>query len=180
MRAWELAQIGWKHRDIALALNASEGAVSRWLAAARHGGLEALRSQPRPDTAPKLTTEQLQCLPDLLWHDAEAYGFLGDVWTCERIAGVILEEFGVAYSKSQVSRLLKDLGWTPQVPLIRAIQRNETAIERWRIQAWPRLKEQARRERRRLVFVDEAGFYPLPGRVKSYAPWNSCRVPPLP
>ena len=74
------------------------------------------------------------------------------------------------YSKSQVSRLLKQLGWTPQVPITRAIQRDEEAIARWRAESWPALKEQARRERRVLVFVDESGFYLLPGVVKTYAP----------
>jgi transposase len=37
------------------------------------------------------------------------------------VVKVIQEEFGVAYSKSQVSRLLKALGWTSQVPITRAI-----------------------------------------------------------
>ena len=170
MRALDLARQGWKQRDIAVVLDASEGAVSRWLAAARRGGPEALRSHPGPGPSAKLTPEQFRLIPDFLWHGAEAYGFRGDVWTCERVAGVIGEEFGVSYSKSQVSRLLKRLGWTPQVPITRAIQRDEEAIERWRVESWPALKEKARRERRALVFVDESGFYLLPGVVKTYAP----------
>ena len=171
MRALELHQQGWKQRDIAAALGASEGAVSQWLAAARRGGPEALCSHTGPAwRAPKLTPEQVRLIPDFLWHGAEAYGFRGDVWTCDRVAGVIREEFGVSYSKSQVSRLLKRLGWTPQVPITRAIQRDEEAIERWRVESWPALKEKARRERRMLVFVDESGFYLLPGVVKTYAP----------
>jgi transposase len=170
MRALDLARQGWNQRDIAVALDASEGAVSRWLAAARRGGPEALRSHPGPGPSAKLTPEQFRLIPDFLWHGAEAYGFRGDVWTCERVAGVIGEEFGVSYSKSQVSRLLKRLGWTPQVPITRAIQRDEEAIERGRVESWPTLKEKARRERRALVFVDESGFYLLPGVVKTYAP----------
>ena len=109
-------------------------------------------------------------MPDFLWHGPEAYGFRGDVWTCDRVVEVLKEEFAVSYSKSQVSRLLKRLGWTPQVPITRAIQRDEEAIERWRVESWPALKEKARREHRKLVFVDESGFYLLPGVVKTYAP----------
>jgi transposase len=170
MRALDLAQRGWTQRDIAVALDASEGAVSRWLAAARRGGSQALRSHPAPGRAAKLTAEQFRLIPDFLWHGAESYGFRGDVWTCERVAGVLYEEFGASYSRSHVSRLLKRIGWTPQVPITRAIQRDEEAIERWRVEWWPSLKEKARRERRGLVFVDESGFYLLPGVVKSYAP----------
>ena len=171
MRALELHQEGWSQRLIAAALGATEGAVSRWLAAARAGGREALASHTdRRGVAPKLTAEQMRLIPDFLWHGAEAYGFRGDIWTCGRVGGVIREEFDVTYSNGQVSRLLKRLGWTPQVPITRAIQRDEEAIARWRAGSWPALKRQARRERRELVFVDESGFYLLPGVVKAYAP----------
>lgn len=170
MQAWHLKQLGWKQRDIAVALSASEGAVSQWLAAARAGGPDALLSRPAPGRPAKLTAEQRCLLPDFLWHGPEAYGFRGAVWTCARIARVLEEEFGVSYSKSQVSRILKELRWTPQVPVTRAIQRDETAIERWRAAVWPGLREQAQRERRTLVCVDEAGFYLLPGVVKTYGP----------
>jgi transposase len=170
MRALDLAQQGWKQRDIALALDASKGAVSRWLAAARRDGPEALFSHPAPGRVAKLTPEQSRLIPDFLGHGAEAYGFRGDVWTCQRVAGVLSEEFGISHSKSQVSRLLKRLGWTPQVPITRAIQRDEKGIERWRVESWPALRQKARRERRDLVLVDESGFYLLPGVVKTYAP----------
>jgi transposase len=171
MRALELKHLGWTQRDIAAALGVSEGAVSQWLAAARRGGRDAVLSHlSQCGMTPKLTPEQMRLIPDFLWHGAEAYGFRGEVWTCERVAGVLYQEFGVSYSKSQVSRLLKHLGWTPQVPITRAIQRDEAAIERWRVESWPLLLEKARREGRDLVFVDESGFYLLPGVVKTYGP----------
>ena len=169
-QAWRLFQQGWKSCDIAVALSASKGAVSRWLSAARHGGTDALLSRPIPGRPTRLTPEQRRRVPDFLWHGAEAYGFRGDVWTCGRVAGVLQEELGVRYSKSQVSRILKALGWTPQVPITRAIQRDEEAIDRWRSLVWPALWARTRRERRALVFVDESGFYLLPGKVRTYAP----------
>jgi transposase len=170
MRALDLEREGRTQREIAAILDVTEAAVSKWLAAARLGGKKALRSRPAPGPAPKIADEQLRMVPDLLSHGAEAHGFSGDVWNCERVAGVIYQEFGAAYSTSQVSRLLKHLRWTPQIPISRAIQRDEEAIERWRTESWLALKEEARREHRDLIFVDESGFYLLPGRVKTYAP----------
>jgi hypothetical protein len=79
-------------------------------------------------------------------------------------------EFGVHYHKDHVSRLMKELGWTPQVPNTRAIQRDEGAIKHWRLETWPALQRQASKERRTLVFVDESGFYLLPGIVRTYGP----------
>ena len=170
MRAVQLKQQGWYQRDIADAFGVSEVSVSHWLARARDGGLAALRARPAAGHPPKLSADQKCRIPEFLWHGPEAYGFRGQVWTCARIARVIAEEFGVSYHKDHVSRLLRELHWTPQVPITRAIQRDEKAIDRWREQVWPELRQQARRERRTLVFVDEAGFYLLPGVVKTYAP----------
>jgi transposase len=161
---------GWSRHDIAEALGVSPVSVSRWLARARDGGAEALRTHPRPGRPPKLSAAQKRLIPEFLWHGAEAYGFRGEVWTCARVARVIEEEFGVRYHKDHVGRLLQELHWTPQVPIRRAIQRDEEAIRRWRTEVWPDLLRRAQRERRLLVFEDESGFYLLPGVVRTYAP----------
>lgn len=170
MQAWRLKQVGWKQRDIAVALDVSKGAVSQWLSAAARDGPSALLGRSSPGHPSKLTPEQRGLIPDFLWHGPEAYGFRGEVWTCARVARVLEEEFGVSYSRSQLSRLLRDLNWTPQVPIARALQRDEEAIERWRVETWPELLRRAKRERRTLLFVDEAAFYLLPGVVKTYSP----------
>lgn len=153
-----------------MALGVSEGAVSRWLTTARIAGKMALRTRPHQGGPAKLTPSQLRLIPDFLSHGAEAYGFRGEVWTTARVAAVIEEEFRVSYHKGHVSRLLKQLQWTPQVPVIRALQRDEKEIRHWQRNVWPELKRRAWRERRTLVFTDESGFYLLPGVVKTYAP----------
>jgi transposase len=169
-QALSLHKAGWTQRDIAVALDVTKGAVSQWLAAARAHGSGALHSRARPGRPGELSPEQKHLLPDCLWHGAEAYGFRGERWTCARVAKVVEQEFGIAYSKSQVSRILKAMGWTPQVPITRAIQRDEEAIAHWRAWTWPALKKRASHERRTLVLMDESGFYLLPGVVKTYAP----------
>lgn len=136
-RAFALAAQGWTQDRIAQALGVSQAAVSRWLAA---GPVRAGRSERRGRPA-KLAGEQLRLVPDLLSHGAEVWGFRGELWTCARVAAVIQEEFGVRYSSSQASRLLKALEWTPQQPIERASQRNEDAIEAWRDARWPELKK---------------------------------------
>jgi transposase len=168
MRAWELSQQGWASCDIAEALGVSRPAVSQWLSAAAEGGPDALRSRLRPGPAGKLLPGQRELIADFLWHGAEAYGFRGDVWTCDRIRKVIKEEFAVDYHKHHVARILQEIGWTPQVPIARAIQRNEKEIQRWRDEVWPELERRARKARRTIVFVDESGFYLLPSVVKTY------------
>jgi transposase len=104
-------------------------------------GVEALYARPHTGGPVKLPLAQRRLIPELLSHGAEAYGFRGEVWTCARVAEVIKWEFGVAYHPAHVSRILKDLKWTPQKPIERASQRNETLIEQWRTDVWPELKK---------------------------------------
>src|SRR5260370_28493129 len=176
-RAVRLARVGWVHRDIADALGISEGAVSEWLTQFAQSGSAGLLSLPHGRHA-KLTAEEKKLIPDFLWHGPEAYGFCGEFWTCTRIAKVLQWEFGVSYHKDHVSRMLRAMGWTPQIPITRAIQRDEEAIERWPTQEWPALLGRARRERRTLIFTDESGFYLLPAVVRTYGPKGETPVLP--
>ena len=169
-QALRLKREGWYQRSIAVALGVSEVSVSHWCTRAAVEGPEALLAHPSPGRPPELSPDQVRLIPEFLWHGAEAYGFRGKVWTCARVAKVIEQEFGVTHDKSQISRLLKRLGWTPQMPIQRAGQRDEAEIARWRREVWPRLLREAKSERRAVVLADEAGFYLLPSVVRTYSP----------
>ena len=170
LQAFSLKQRGWKQTRIAEALGVTDGAVSQWFTMLDDGDTAALLARSHTGRPPELTRTQKNLIPDLLSHGAEAYGFRGEVWTNARVAKVIEWEWAVTYHPSHVARLLKELKWTPQLPVVRATQRDEDAIALWRSEQWPELKKQARLERKTLVFVDESGFYLLPAKVRTYAP----------
>jgi transposase len=138
---WELHQQGWKQNDIAAALGITQGAVSQTLSRVKAGGTDALKTRPLPGVPSKLTSEQKALIPTLLLRGAEAFGFSGDVWTCERIAAVIAQEFAVVYHRDHVRKLLRSLGWSYQKPKVRATQRNEHAITHWKEERLPYLKK---------------------------------------
>lgn len=140
-RAFELRLEGWTYDEIAAALNVSKAAISQWMKAVREQGETGLRATSRKGALRKLAKEELAFLPELLSLGAEAFGFLGEIWNCSRIAALIELVFGVSYHPAHVSRLMKELHWTPQLPATRAQQRNEEEIARWRVEVWPRLKK---------------------------------------
>src|SRR3954447_9379344 len=141
LRAWDLHLMGWTQSQIAEALGVTQGAVSRWLKRATLGGVEALRTQPPPSRPSLLRPAQLAQLEKLLQQGAEAIGFRGALWTRRRVARLIHDQFGVSYHPGHVSRLLKQIGWTPQRPLQRATQRDDDAITEWYAERWPALKK---------------------------------------
>src|SRR5665213_1674472 len=129
-QALRLKRQGWFQRRIAQALDVSEVSVSHWCVSADRSGLQALLGHRSAGHPAALSPTQLQMIPEFLWHGPEAYGFRGQLWTCGRVAKVIEEELGITYNKGHVSRLLKRLRWTPQMPIRRASQRDEQAIKR--------------------------------------------------
>src|SRR5262245_13046392 len=137
LRAWALKQAGWSQRAIATALGVSERAVCHWIRRARAGGAEALRRHPAPGAKPKLSTEQRAELLTLLARGAEPSGFLGNAWTAPRVATLLRRQFGVASHPAQLSRLLRQLGWSVQRPITRATQRDAAAIAGWWRERWP-------------------------------------------
>jgi transposase len=152
LQAWHLKQQGWPQRQMAEALGVSEAAVSQWMKRARQGGPQALQHRPPSGAPRRLAPKHLARLPDLLHRGPEAYGFRGQVWTRTRVAEVLRVECGVVYHPAHVGRLLKAIRWSPQKPMRRARQRDETAIARWRTATWPAINKGLRRSNRRSSF----------------------------
>lgn len=140
-RAWELFQQGWKQKDIAAKLDVTQGAVSQWISRAKQEGPQALCKRKPSGRPSRLTSEQKQQLPLLLLRGAQAFGFCGDVWTCERIAKVIEDAFGVSYHPDSIGALLHACGWSYQKPVCRATQRKEEALRVWQEERLPALKK---------------------------------------
>ncbi|MFN8836590.1 MAG: IS630 family transposase [Betaproteobacteria bacterium] len=68
------------------------------------------------------------------------------------------------YSNTGCWELLGNLGFSPQKPEKRALQRDEQAISTWKRKGWPALKKKSKREGRTIVFIDESGLsekYPV-------------------
>ena len=61
-------------------------------------------------------------------------------WTLARVAALIRRLFGVGYTLRGVSYLLHRIGWTPQVPARRAVERDEDAITAWRATTWAKVR----------------------------------------
>ena len=143
-RALALLQKGLSPVEVAQRLGVDRRSVRRWKSAARHQGREALRAQPAPGRPSRISARQIQLLRRALERGAEAAGFPTPLWTCPRVADWIHQRFGVRYHPDHVGRLLHALGFTPQKPARRAVERDEEAIGQWVKQQWPALKKKPR------------------------------------
>ncbi|MER3483342.1 MAG: transposase [Meiothermus sp.] len=141
MLGGHLLQQGKGISEVARLLGLTPTSVFRWKETLEEGGLEALQAKPHPGRPPALSVEQKDALVALLQQGPLAAGFATDLWTLERVAQVIKEHFAVEYHPSQVWRILRALGWSPQKPDRRARERDEDVITAWRDETWPQIKK---------------------------------------
>jgi transposase len=118
--------------------------VRRWKAAVARHGAAALAAKPVPGRPPKLDAQGCARLARWLLQGAKAAGYDSDLWTCPRVAALLRTRLGVRYHVHHVPRLLRALGWTPQKPTRRAVERDEAAIARWLTVDWRRVKKTLR------------------------------------
>ena len=140
-RAIELLSSGMQPVEVAHQLGVDRRSVRRWKAAYRHRGARDIEAKPTPGRPCALTPKDKTRLEKLLLKGTKVACFPTDLWTCPRVAELITERFGVDYHVDHVSRLLRSLGWSPQKPTRHAIERDESAIQRWVKDDWPRVKK---------------------------------------
>jgi putative transposase len=127
--------------DVAARLQVSTKSAYAWRRAWDAGGSEALRSKGTSGARSKLTDEQVDRLQRRLQAGPAASGYTEDQrWTLPRVVKLIATMFHVRYSAKGVSLLLHRMGWTPQMPSHRAVERDEAAIVSWRQHKWPAVK----------------------------------------
>lgn len=140
-QAMQLLKAGKSLSVVARAVSASVSSVFRWHQTFQAKGLRGLRPQPTPGRPPKLSESQKRKLVQVLLKGPLAAGYRTDLWTLQRVAKVIGQQFGVQYHPCHVWKLLGSLGWSCQKPERRALQRDEKAIRRWRRERWPHIKK---------------------------------------
>ena len=140
-RGVALLEKGLSLSEVARRVGASVSSVSQWRDAYDGNGEAGLAPKPTPGRPRKLDPSQYPRLWEMLLQGAMAYGHPNDLWTLKRIARVLRREFGVKYHPNHVWKLLREAGWSCQVPDRRAIQRDEEAIAHWKRYKWPAIKK---------------------------------------
>jgi transposase len=104
-----------------------------------------------------LDEKQRKQLIARLLEGPERLGYETPLWTCNRVAHLIQEEFGIRYHSGHVWKLLRQLNWSPPRPAGRALERNEEAIDHWKRKTWPGIKKKPPKKGARSSSSTKAG-----------------------
>jgi transposase len=127
--------------QVARRLRVTTKSVYQWRRAWRTGGRTALASKGPGGSSCRLSARQLDKLRAALEAGPAVYGWVEDQrWTLARITTLIGRLFHVRYTLRGTSYLLHRMGFSPQVPAHRAVERDEDAIARWRSETWAKVR----------------------------------------
>lgn len=126
---------------VAHELRVSTKSAYQWRRRWRAGGIAALASKGPGGAVCRLSRAQLSRLRAALDGGPAAWGWEEDQrWTLERVTTLIGRLFHIRYTLRGTSYLLHRIGYSPQVPVHRAAERNQAAIATWRDVTWVKLR----------------------------------------
>jgi transposase len=158
MRAVQRVDAGESPETVARAIGVNRSAMYRWLKDFRTSGVAALKAKPIPGRPPRLDEKQRRWLhKTIVDKTPEQLRFPFALWTLAIVKEVIARQFSVKLSVRQISRILHDLGLTPQRPLYRAWQRDPKRVRQWLNKEYPAIRTAAKRAGAEIFFGDEAG-----------------------
>jgi transposase len=127
--------------QVAHRLRVSTKSAYQWRRRWRAGGEAALASRGPGGVVCLLDAGQVARLAAALEGGPAGWGWDEDQrWTLARVATLIGRLFRVRYTLRGVSYLLHRMGFSPQVPIHRATERDENAITAWRAETWAKVR----------------------------------------
>lgn len=141
LKAGRMLLAGKGFAEVALAVGVARQTVYTWKGLLDEGGIDALRAVRERGRPAQLDEQQLAAVRATLLRSPTEQGFGTELWTLKRVGLVIERLHGVRFGQTQVWRILGSLGFSPQKPEKRAIERNEDAVRNWKRKTWPSLKK---------------------------------------
>lgn len=153
----EAVQRGDAVEVVARVFGVATRSVFDWLAWYRQGGWQALKEGARSGRPRKVSGETMRWLyRAITLGNPMQYQFEFCLWTLAIVRRMLQREKGLALSKSAVSRLLAQLGLSPQRPIYRSYKQRPKELRRFLQETYPGLQALARRTGAVIFFVDEA------------------------
>ena len=118
----------------------------------------------------RLTNDQKEKLKKIIEEGALAHGYPTDLWTLKRMAEVIDKEFGVHYNTAYIWQILDSMGYSSQMPVTKAIEKDSEYVKKWLEKEYPEYVKEAKEHSATILFQDESGMQSSPNRRRTWSP----------
>ncbi len=152
-------QKGMHPEDVADLYDVGRSTVYNWWKEYQEKGPAALMVKKAPGRTPRLAGKQREQLRKwIVGKDPRQLQFDFALWTRQMVRDLIKREFGVDYTPQAVGNILRDMGLSPQRPLVRAYEQDPERVRRWKEEEYPAIVNAAKAAGGRIFFCDEAGI----------------------
>ena len=166
-KGMELIRSGMKQAHVARRMGVNRRTVYDWKK--RIDDNQGFRNGKKRGRNSRLTDKQKEELKRIIDGGATSYGFPTDLWTLKRIADVIEREFGVHYNTTYIWQLLRILGYSAQIPITVAIEKDNEYVKKWLSEDYPQYVKEATEHKATILFLDESGMQSRPNVRRTWS-----------
>ena len=131
--------------------------VFRWLSWVDEKGMAGLRDDVRSGRPSKLTPEVMLWLYNAITGGNPRQFYLGfALWSLAIVRSLLIDFKNIEVNKSTVSRLMKKMGLSPQVPLYRSYRQSPQKVNYYLKRRYPKVSQWARKNGAVIFFADES------------------------
>ena len=169
-----MKKLGMSAKDISSTTESSIEHISRIWSMYQKGGKKAIKLKTRGrKTGAKKTltpTQETALIKRLIDTTPQQLKFKYVLWTRESVQKLIKHDYGIEMPISTVGKYLQRWEFTSQVPIKRAYERNDKAVQTWLEETYPHIEKQSKEENAEIQWADETACVSLPSIIKGYAP----------
>ena len=154
-QGFEMLKKGMKKSVISRKLGVNRRTVYNWSIKLEQNG--DWHDKKQPGSRSKLTKVQKEKLKKIIDSGPRSYGYDTDLWTLKRISEVIEKEFDVEYNTTHIWRVLKNIGYSAQIPVAVAMEKNTEYVKEWLEKNYPEYVKEADEKNATILFQDESG-----------------------
>jgi transposase len=106
----------------------------------------------------------------LAHHTPDELGLLYSLWSREAVKRLIFEKYGIELALRTITLYFSRWNITYQRPEKRSYAQNPQAVERWKMEEYPRIKEEASQEKAEIFWCDETGIVNEANDKRGFSP----------
>ncbi len=127
--------------EVAKKFGVSPAAACKWHTAWDAKGLSGLASKGPPGFASALDEKKKLTFKKAVLQGPLSHGYGTDLWTLNRLVEVLKKTTKVSFGPVRTWQVVRALGFTPQKPKLKDVERDEKAIADWKARRLPGLKK---------------------------------------
>jgi transposase len=139
--AGQMFRRGSTQAGVARKFRVSPAAACKWHAAWEADGMSGLDSKGPSGFASALDHKKKRKFKQAVLRGPLRQGYNTDLWTLNRLAAVLKKTTKLSFGPTRTWQVVRELGFTPQKPSLKDVERDEKAIADWKTRRLPGLKK---------------------------------------